>query len=344
MKRFYLILVISLIIITGCNKKQTFPDYKYSTVYFSYQSPVRTLVLGEDIYDNTLDNQYKFKVFAAMGGVYENKNDVTLNVSIDNTIAQGAKFGSATGADVVAMPANYYNSTAKDFNLVIPAGKMTGSIEFQLTDAFFADPRSIRNTFVVPLKINSVTGVDSILKGSSILPSPNRLRATDWSTVPKDYVLYAVKYINPYHGTYLRRGVDDVKGNSGNTALDTTIVYRKTYVEQDELRTMYTKSLTQDTMALTTRNRGNSNNIPFQLALNFNTNGDIVVAAPTAAAYTVSGNGKFVKKGDSWGNQPRDVMYLKYQVNFGTTTHNFTDTLVLRDRGVAFETFAPFVN
>jgi hypothetical protein len=344
MKRFSLLSFIVVSLLAGCNKEQTFSDYKYSTVYFAYQSPVRTLVLGEDIYDNSLDNQYKFQIIASMGGVYENKNDVSLDVTVDNALAQGAKFNSATGADVIAMPSNYYNLSSKDMKIVIPKGKLTGGVEIQLTDAFFADPRSIRNTFVVPLRINSVTGADSVLKGSSSMASPDRRRPTDWNTVPKDYVLYAVKYINPYHGTYLRRGVDVVKGNGGNTALDTTIVYRRAFVEQDELRTLYTKSLVQDTVAITTRNRGSVTDVPFQLALTFNTNGDIAVAAPTSATYTISGNGKFVKKGDMWGNEKRDVMHLKYQVNFGATTHSFTDTLVLRDRGVAFETFTPFVN
>ena len=36
--------------------------------------------------------------------------------------------------------------------IIIPAGKVMGGIEVQLTDAFFADPRSIKNTFVIPLK------------------------------------------------------------------------------------------------------------------------------------------------------------------------------------------------
>ena len=52
---------------------------------------------------------------------------------------------------------------------------------------------------------------------------------------------------------------------------------------------------------------------------------------------------EFVKKGDSWGNQPRDVLRLNYQVSFGTTTHALKDTIVLRDRGVKMETFNPFV-
>ena len=64
---------------------------------------------------------------------------------------------------------------------------------------------------------------------------------------------------------------------------------------------------------------------------------------PQGSAYTVSGNGSFVKKGDMWGSEKRDVLHLKYQVNFGTTVHNLTDTLVMRDRAVKFETFNPVV-
>ena len=105
MKRVFLISVVLLSILTACNKDWEFPDYKYSTVYFPYQSPVRTLVLGEDVFDNTLDNQHKFLIMASMGGVYENKKDITLDVAVENSLTQKLKFDSANGDDVVAMPA-----------------------------------------------------------------------------------------------------------------------------------------------------------------------------------------------------------------------------------------------
>src|SRR5215213_4458423 len=104
MKKVFLMSFILLSILTACNKNKDweFPDYKYTTVYFPYQTPVRTIVLGEDVFDNTLDNQHKFMVMATMGGVYENKKDVTINVSVDNSLAQNLKFGGASGDNVIA--------------------------------------------------------------------------------------------------------------------------------------------------------------------------------------------------------------------------------------------------
>jgi hypothetical protein len=342
MKKVFLILFVLVSILTACNKDWEFPDYKYTSVYFPYQTPVRTLVLGEDIIDNTLDNQHKFLIMATMGGVYENTKDITIGLSVDTSLASKLKFNAANGDQVIAMPENYY-SLPKDKIIVIPAGKVMGGMEVQLTDAFFADPRSVKNTFVIPVKITSVTNADSILSGASSLTAPDRRKAADWSVAPKDFTLYAVKYINPYHGNYLRRGIDEVKGNGGNTALDTTVVYRNAFVEKDEVASLFTRSLTQDTMSLNAKNKGNLN-VPFRLILNFDATGKVVVTGPATAVYTVSGDGQFVKKGDMWGSEKRDVLYLKYQVVFGTTTHNLKDTLVLRDRGVKFETFNPVIS
>jgi len=58
----------SLLTLNSChNQDVEFPDYKYSAVYFAYQTPVRTIVLGDDVYDTSLDNEHKLKIYAAMG-------------------------------------------------------------------------------------------------------------------------------------------------------------------------------------------------------------------------------------------------------------------------------------
>ncbi|MFD0751850.1 DUF5627 domain-containing protein [Mucilaginibacter calamicampi] len=341
MKKNIFALLAAAVLLASCTKNNDweFPDFDYSTVYFPYQSPVRTITLGEDIYDNTLDNQHKSLIMATLGGVYSNKKDVAIDVVVDNTLTQNLKYSLPTGVagNVVAMPANYYSLPA-NMKIVIPEGKMSGGIEVTLTDAFFADPLAVTNNYVIPLRMTKVSGADSILRGKTSLSNPDRRIAQNWSIVPKDYILYAVKFINQYHGNYLRRGVDDVKGNGGNTALDTKISYHKQYVEQDEVVSLTTNSLTDNTLSLFARNKDNSTTA-FAVRMKFDNAGKCVVSAPAAAGYTVSGTGEFVKKGDMWGNEKRDVLRLKYQVAFAASTHNFTDTIVMRDRGVKLETF-----
>ena len=50
-----------------------------------------------------------------------------------------------------------------------------------------------------------------------------------------------------------------------------------------------------------------------------------------------------LKKGEknSWGNKDRDALYLKYEINVAGMKVVTTDTLVMRDRTVALETFTP---
>lgn len=343
MKKIISILCTIMAICSSCTKNDSisFPDYKYTTVYFAYQYPVKTLILGNDLYDNSLDTQHKCQIQASMGGVYSNTKDISIGVTVDNTLANNLTFEN--GTNVIAMPANYY-IPSKDMKISIPSGSVMGSLEVQLTDAFFADPRSITKTFVIPLRMTTVTNADSILSGKSTLTSPDPRVVGNWVTVPKNYILYAVKYINPWQGNYLRRGVDVTKGNNGNTALDTTVIYHTPFVETDQIVSTGTLSMSMDSILLAAKTKNNAPNIPFQLLLTFDSNGKCTVTGSASASYTLTGNGEYIKGGDSWGNIPRDVLHLKYSVNFGTSTHSFTDTLVMRDRGDKFETFNPTVH
>ena len=337
MKNSILASCILLTVFSSCSNKQlTFPDYKYTTVYFAYQSPVRTLDLGDDIFDNSLDNAHKCTIEATLGGVYQNTKDISISVSVDTILCNDLLFGQG-GNPVIPMPPGYY-TLPKDMTINIPSGSVNGGIEVQLTDAFFADPRSITNTFVIPIRMNSVKNADSILVGKSDVSSPDVRVAGDWSTPPKNYILYAIKYINPWHGNYLRRGAEKIQDNAG----DTTIIYHTRFVETDQVCSTGTLSLSTDSLLLDAKSRTNVD-IPFQLRLTFDNNGKCTLSNPPSASYTLTGNGEFVKGGDSWGNQPRDVLHLKYTIDFGTSTHSFTDTLVMRDRGIKFETFTPYV-
>lgn len=59
------------------------------------------------------------------------------------------------------------------------------------------------------------TGADRILTGTPLIENdkPARTNSDYWSVLPMDYVLYCVKYMNPWHASYLRRGVDKITEN-----------------------------------------------------------------------------------------------------------------------------------
>ncbi|WP_317048104.1 DUF5627 domain-containing protein [Pontibacter diazotrophicus] len=341
MKNICFGLLLLLATLSSCeNKEWVFPDYEYQSTYFAYQYPVRTIVLGEDIFDTSLDNEHKFKVMATTGGVYDNSKDVTIDVVVDNTLAEGLLFTEG-GTEVLPLPSNYY--TLASDKIVIPKGELIGGVEVQLTDAFFADPLALKNTYVLPMYMTNVVNADSILSGKPLVENPRRVVATNWSVAPKDYVLYAVKYVNPWHGIYLRRGKDVIAGKNEDRSLDQTIVRQKQYVEQDEVIKLATQSLGEVELPLVFKN-SEGENIDATLLLHFDEQGNITVRAGSEG-YTATGSGKFVKRGEknSWGSKDRDAIYLQYEVDLEEMHVASTDTLVLRDRGVAMETFSPVI-
>lgn len=326
----YIFLVLAAASISCENEDWEFPDYDYQTVYFANQYPVRTITLGEDIYDTSLDNEWKCMIMATTGGVYETKANVTIDIEVDNAMCAGFEFPN--GNDILAMPDSYY--TLSSNQIVIPNGQLTGGVEVQLTDAFFADPLALRNNYVIPVRMTNVQNADSILSGKAASDAARRGVAGDWTVAPKDYVFYAVKYINPWHGYYLRRGVDDITGD-----VNTKVVRHEQYVEDDEVNMLSTRSLNNLEFPLVFKDAG-GNNIDCTLLLSFDEEGNCTVSSED---FIATGSGKFVSKGEkmSWGDKDRDALYLSYQINLGTIQVSTTDTLVMRNRGVAMELFNP---
>lgn len=327
-----------LIAFSSCkNQDWEFPDYEYQTVYFAYQYPVRTITMGEDIFDTSLDNQAKINVMATTGGVYTSKNDVSVDFVVDNAMTQNIIY-SPGGGDVLPLPSNYY--TLASNKMIIPKGKPSGGVEVQFTDAFFADPKSINTTYVLPIRITNVTNADSILSGVPKAGSLQRRAVSDdWDVTPKDYTFYAVKYINTWHGNYLRRGQDVIVGKNGNTSLSQTQNRRQDHVEKDEVKKIMTVSRQNASLPLTFKDVDGTN-INIELMLAFDNNNNCTISSRTNGV-TATGKGSFVKKGEknSWGNIDRDGLYLEYQVEMAQMSVSTKDTLVMRDRGVKMETF-----
>lgn len=380
MKKYLALIVIALSIV-GCeNKINDFPDFGSTSVYFPFQTPVRTIIQGKyDLGFNDNDNNGRFEIGVTMSGVYNNGIDRKVHFELAPDLIDAASLGLDT-VNVQVLPSSYY-TIEQQSPVTIPAGSIKGRIPVQLTDAFFDDPKAFAEFgevhYVIPLKITNIEKLDSLLVGvpAEGIADPIRIKAEDWQTLPKDYTLFGIKYMNKYQGIYLRRGEDIAVGSNesvtvyenGNPTLteteviDGSTVYRSEFVVDDELLPLMTKGRQKTNTTIAVRRPGSATNSTLSLDLAFNDNEEITITnADPTSTITVTGTGTFAEDGDEWGGKSRDVIYLDFQYRelvvevsenrfFGrlisTTTktfdllHSVKDTLVIRDRDVKFEEF-----
>ncbi len=329
-----------------------FPDYIYQTIYFAQQSPVRTIVIGDDgEYDTELDNKHQFQVMATLGGINDNNSKRTVDVKIAPELLTGVTF--ANGTPIKVMPESYYTMASK--TITIPKGMVRGGTLVQLTDAFFEDPASAEVTYVLPMIL--VNGSDSILEGKAKegVENPHRLATADWDVVPMDYQLLAVKYKNRYHGVWLSKGKDEINNNGTVTTKDRN----PQYWEKADTCWMSTVKLNigrrQFSHIVTTINAAGEEvdtRIGVTLRLAYSDNGDIAVSTDTPGC-SASGTGKWTYQGakKAWGDKDRDQITLNYEYSIPYTLNAITgqtavykvkreETMVMRDRQNKFETFS----
>ncbi len=337
--RKVLIPLVLIIGLAACeNQEQVFPDYELQAVYFPIQLPIRTLSLGEDRIDNSLDREYKFDIGVSIGGMYENKWDWTVDYVVDPSLTDNAFNGA--GAPLIPLPEDYYTMSPLN-RVVIPKGSFNGLIRIELTDEFFNDPLSLTGQYVVPLRITG-TSADSVLSGKQAKPGfADRRVLADWESgkAPKDWVLFGIKYVNSYHGSYLHRGRDILY--SGGDPVD-TVEFRAMYVEKDMIMLLNSIGL----MRVATNGIGNktSNRGRYSMELEFSNStgasGPITISPREGSDYAVTGTGEYFDKSsssESWTGLVWQSMYLQYTYDDGTNIHQVADTLVFRDRGIKFE-------
>lgn len=329
---------------TSCyNADKEFPDFEGgTTAYFAYQFPVRTLVLGNDIYDNTLDNEHKCQIWSTMGGAYGGR-DASVDIVVDPTLCDNLWFvdeGGNAASPVLPMPTEYYKLSS---NSILYKGDPRGYVEVQFTDAFFNDEKAVTNTYVIPLLMTNVKGIDRILTGTPrVGTTPSRTDLDYWEILAKDYVLYCVKYMNPWQGKYIRRGVDNITENDVTTQVvrkDFSLVnsdlehYKENPVNQnDEVCAITTKNMKQAIfpVSINIGNDASGTARPSQrcnLILTFDgnkcaiTSDDAEVSSEGSGEFIVKGTEKPEYKDYQWGNMngkpvQRDILRMSYTVNF----------------------------
>lgn len=334
--------VLALTCASCYNADHEFPDFEGgTTAYFAYQFPVRTVVLGNDIYDNAIDNEHKIHIYSTMGGAYGGR-DAYVDIVVDESLCENLWFVDEGGNPdklVLPMPSNYYSLSS---NVIPYNGDQRGYVEVQLTDAFFNDPKAVKETYVIPLRMNGVRGIDHILTGSPREGlSPSRTNTEDWDVQAKDYVLYCVKYKNPWDAKYIRRGVDQVtEGGVTNTVVrkDFSLVqtdlehYTENPINQnDEVCDILTKNMTQAIFPVSVYigKDASGETRPSQkcnLILTFD--GEKCTISGGDEDIPSSGSGEFIEKGSGrpeykdyqWQGvgkaDERDILRLSYSVEF----------------------------
>ena len=345
---------LSLTLASCYNADKEFPDFQDgTTAYFAYQFPVRTIILGNDIYDNSLDNAHKCQIWSTMGGAYGGRNAV-VDFIVDESLCENLHFedaGGNAGADVLPMPSTHYELLG---NTIPYNGDSRGYVEVQLKQAFCDDPKSIENTYVIPLRMISVTGIDHILTGKPREGlDPVRTDLESWETLAKDYVLYCVKYKNPWDANYIRRGVDEITQNGTTSKVvrkDFSLVNTdlEHYTENpvnanDEIATITTVG--EKVARFTPSFKTSGASLPCNLLLTFN--GDKCTISTDDANVDVTGEGEYITQGTTlpeykdyiWGHNNgeqvhRDILRLKYTIDFKDKNIQVStcDTMVVRDR------------
>lgn len=331
------ILILAMIagLIACENQKNEFPDYDYISGFFPYQYPVRTLVLGDYIFPNENDNNHKFLISVALGGTYDNKSDRVFNIELAPSLCDSVKFSDED--TIRLMPESYYTLSSNE--IIIPKGKFNGGIEVQLSEAFFDDPIAIKLGYVIPLRIVDAENIDSVLHGNPAKTNPDPRVSGDWLVRPKDFTMFAVKFINPYHANYLHRGVSVVR-NEFSEIIETTI-YSNRYVERNEIWSLITTG--KNTVSVTGSLHSELITGSLKMNLNFTDETNCTISQDTSSVYLISGSGIFAKDADEWGNKKRNAIFINYQVVSGSNTYYATDTLAVRDRDVVMQVYSPVV-
>lgn len=349
----FIILIILGLLSTNCKNEQIeFPDYEAQAVYFPIQYPVRTLVLGEDRLDNSIDLEHAFNIGVAIGGMYVNNKKWTVEFKVDSTLVDKVEATDLANnvVRVKVLPESYY-SILPASTIIIPKGSFSGLARVQLTDAFFNDPNAYKFYYVLPVRIIS-TSAPSILSGIPAIgvSSPNPHIFADYLPLknPKNFTLFGIKYINPWHGTFFHRGVQIENGN-------TTKVFHEKDLEKNTTTNILTSGYREVIYSKMGVFSGSSYSSKLTFSEDVNGEGDVVVSSIIGSNKIVNGTGKyyksttdFAKQHGAWlvdpktgKSQPHLTMTLDFTVTgiLPSVTHQFKDTIVFRDNTVKFEDF-----
>ena len=301
-----LILFILPVIMMSCYDDYI-KDYAYTSVYFPFQTDVRTFVVGEGM---------TIKVGVVLGGVMENLKNREVSFALDNSLITSKdalttmngglpyiKDGVSGLTSLDPMPAEYY-SISDPAKMVIKSGLHTGTVTIKADSAaFLADPKTVKAQYVLPFMITGITGIDSV-------------------TTAKNYAIIGLRYENMLFGNWYHGGVTTVKDANGSVVSTTNY-----YTSLPQADNMVWSLKTVAPNALVTNKISNKAG-SFKLTLDGN---NIIVSKADGSTIDVQPNGASTFNRSKLLQDRKIVLSYKYANGDGTTSYA-QDTLTFRNR------------
>lgn len=299
------ILAIILSLGLGSCYKEYIKDYDYTSIYFAYQTNVRTVVVGEGM---------KIEVGPAFGGEMVNSKDRQVALSLDNSLITPAmlttmKTSSITSiknyvtslTELKLLPADYY--TISGLTTTIKKGQNSGTVVIRPDSVkFLSDPATLNAQYVLPFRITS-GDADSILTA-------------------KNYAVIGLRYENMLFGNYIHGGIT-IRKSAAGVALDTAKYY--TTIPQADAKSWALKTVAP--FAIQTN--GISNVVgSFMLTQN---GGTITVSQATGSTVAVTPDGASTFNNSKLLQDRKIFLNYKYTNADGSISYA-KDTLTFRNR------------
>jgi hypothetical protein len=300
-------LVLSLFLMAALSScyKDYIEDFDYTSIYFPYQTNVRTFVVGEGM---------TIEVGAALAGVRDNTRDRLVNFTMDSKLITGeiletmkngtnhVKAGVAAVKELRMLPSNYFSISSNN-QMIIQKGTYSGTVKIKADSAaFLSDPATLNANYVLPFYINSADA-DSV-------------------AMDKRYAVIGLKYENMLFGNYWHGGVTTVKDSTGKV-IKTTNYY--TTIPSPEVKIMNLSTVAPNALVtnLISDQKGS-----FKITLD----GTKITVSQASGSKVV-----VLPDGESTFNRPKLLqerkLFLKYKyANADGTTSYATDTLTFRNR------------
>lgn len=282
-------------------------DYDRSAIYFTYQTDVRTFVVGEGM---------KIKVNAALGGIRENTRNREVDFTLDNNLVTSdilttmksssydyIKSSVSSVSTLLPMPSDYY-AISNSSKMVIESGNHTGAVTIKADSAkFLADAATLSATYAIPFNITKADA-DTVLYS-------------------KRYTVIGLKYENMLFGNYWHGGVTVVKDATGKEVK--TIKYF-TAIPSPEAKIMTLKTVGPYSLVTS-----KISDVAGSFMLTLGADGNITVSKASSSSVVVSADGACTFNRAKLLQNRKIYLKYKYENADGTTSYA-TDTLTFRNR------------